>query len=62
MPEQLGKPVARASGGKDDAPSFMLKLAAGRFKSSPFDEEGLEETRWLIRAAVDMKISEASNR
>ena len=58
MQEQLGKAVARASGGKDDALSFMLKLAAGGFRSSAFDEEGLEETRSLIRAAVDMKINE----
>ena len=58
MQQQFGKAVARASGGKDDALSFMLKLAAGRFKSSPFVEEGLEETRSLIRVAVDMKINE----
>ena len=33
------KAVAKASEGKDDELGFMLKLSAGRFVESPFDEE-----------------------
>ena len=30
----------------------------GWFKTSPFDKESIEETRSVIRAAVDMKLNE----
>ncbi len=45
MQDQFGKAVMKASGGKDDPLSSMLKMAAGRFKACPFDEETLEDTR-----------------
>jgi hypothetical protein len=58
MQEQFGKAVLKASGGKDDSLSFMLKMAAGRFKACPFGEETLEDTRVLIRDAVGMSVED----
>jgi hypothetical protein len=43
------KAVEKASNGKDDTLSFMLKLAAGRVKTCPFDEGSLAEARAAIR-------------
>ena len=37
--------VKKASNGKDDALGFMLKLAAGRAKTCPFEEGSLAEAR-----------------
>ena len=58
MHSAFAKTVKVASSDKDDSLSFMLKLAAGRFKSCPFEEGSLEETRAVIREAVGMNVSE----
>jgi hypothetical protein len=55
---QFEKAVRAASDGADDPLSFMLKLAAGRFKKSPFGEPLLEETRARIRDMLDMPAAE----
>jgi hypothetical protein len=49
MGDLFEKAVKRASNGKDDALGFMLKLAAGRVKTCPFDEGSLSEARASIR-------------
>ena len=51
---QFENAARRASGRTDDALAFMMKLAAGRFKSCPFGEADLEGTRDSIRALLDM--------
>ena len=58
MHSSFARSVSVASSGKDDPLSFMLKLAAGRFKSCPFEEGSLEETRTVIREAVGMSVNE----
>ncbi len=54
MHSAFAKTVKVASNDKDDPLSFMLKLAAGRFKSCPFEDSTLAETRATIREAVGM--------
>jgi hypothetical protein len=53
----FGKAVNKASDGKDDALGFMLKFAAGRVKTCPFEEGSLAEARAAIRqlAGLDEK-------
>ena len=55
---QFEKAARKNSGGSDDALAFMMKLAAGRFKACPFDEDGLEETRAFLRSAIGLAVSE----
>ena len=55
---QFEKAVRAASDGADDPLSFMLKLAAGRFKTCPFGEPLLEETRAMFRDVLDMPAAE----
>ena len=55
---QFEKAARKASGGSDDALAFMMKLAAGRLKTCPFDDDGLKETRASIRAAVGVSAAE----
>jgi hypothetical protein len=56
--EQFEKAARKSSGDADDALAFMLKLAAGRVKTCPFREDGLEETRASMRAMLGMPVSE----
>ena len=58
MHSAFAKTVKVASSDRDDPLSFMLKLAAGRFKSCPFEEGTLEETRAVIRETVGLNVSE----
>ena len=55
---QFEKAVRAASDGADDPLSFMLKLAAGRFKTCPFGEPLLKETRAMFRDVLDMPAAE----
>ena len=55
---QFEKAVKAASDGADDPLSFMLKLAAGRFKTCPFGEPLLKETRAMFRDVLDMPAAE----
>ena len=52
------KAVRASSEGADDPLSFMLKLAAGRFKTCPFGEPGLEEARCMLRDTLGMPAAE----
>ena len=55
---QFEKAARKFSGGADDALAFMLKLAAGRMKTCPIEEDGLEETRAAIRTSLGMSSTE----
>ena len=54
----FAKAVHKASGGSDDPLGFMLKLAAGRVKTCPFDQDKLAATRESIRRAVGMSAAD----
>jgi hypothetical protein len=55
MLESFKEAVNAASGGADDELGFMLKLAAGRFKASPFDDGVLKGLRAKIMSTIDFK-------
>ena len=54
----FAKAVQKVSGGSDDPLGFMLKLAAGRVKTCPFDQDSLAATRESIRRAVGMSAAD----
>ena len=54
MSNLFGEAVMTASNRKDDSLGFMLKLAAGRVKTCPFEEGSLAEARATIRQQVGL--------
>ena len=58
MHDLFEKAVKKASNGKDDPLGFVLKLAAGRVKTCPFEEGYLAEARAAIRVCAGLSAKE----
>ena len=56
MLESFKEAVNTASGGADDELGFMLKLAAGRFKVSPFNDEVMKGLRAKIMNSIEFNM------